>query len=84
MENHRFCFSLEGYLHSLYYKHFLTRDQKKKKKIAFTAVHIVNTFYKGIYGKNKQSNVVIPYTVILSDVSFTNFLIPQQAIVLQF
>lgn len=84
MESHRFCFSPEGYLHSLYYKYFLIWDQKKKKGRAFTAIHRINTFYKGIYGENKQSNVAIPYTLILSDVSFTNFLILQRATVLQF
>ena len=63
---------------------FFNLRPKKKKGRAFTAIHRINTFYKGIYGENKQSNVAIPYTLILSDVSFTNFLILQRATVLQF
>lgn len=74
MENHRYCFSSEGYLHSLYYIFFLIED--RERQIAFIAVGRVNTFYRRMYGKNEQFRIVVPYTITLNDISSTHSRFP--------
>lgn len=82
VENHGFCFSCEGYLHSSYYKNNFFNQRPRQS--AFIVVGRGNIFYKRAYEEKKQSKIVIPYTRILSDVSSTHFPIPEWSLALRF